>query len=129
MALAPLAIASTSEGTTKIREAEEVMVNSSNMVAKVTAVENRPETITRATATLSPRATPRTLAKAVAQPTIAQEVTPVASKRIISITAIQIQATNKKAIAAARSPARIKTKMSHEAKKAATSRRETTRTR
>ena len=58
MALAPLAIASTSEGTTKIREAEEVMVNSSNMVAKVTAVENRPETTTRATATRSPRVTP-----------------------------------------------------------------------
>ena len=58
MVLAPLAIASTSEVTTKIREAEEAMVNSSNMVAKVTAVENRPEKITRATATLSPLATP-----------------------------------------------------------------------
>ena len=58
MALAPLAIASTSEGTTKIREAEEVMVNSSNMVAKVTAVENRPEKITRAPAIQSLLVTP-----------------------------------------------------------------------
>ena len=48
------AIASTSEATIKIRAAEEVMVNSSNMVVKVTAVENLPEIITRATATLSP---------------------------------------------------------------------------